>query len=44
MNSDKTYKEKAKQERRKNATSNSEQILEVTSLETTAVRPPASYP
>ena len=43
MDADKTYKEKARREEHKNATSYIEQILETTPDETTAVRPPTSY-
>ena len=43
MDADKSYTEKAKQELQKNATSYIEQILEVTSHKTAAVRPPISH-
>ena len=43
MDADKTYREKAKQELHKNATSYIEHFLEVTPDETTAVRPLTSH-
>ena len=43
MDADKAYREKAKWELRKNATSYIEQILEVTSHETADLWPPTSY-
>ena len=43
IDADKVYREKARQELLKNATSYIEQILEVTSHETAAVRAPTSY-
>ena len=43
MDADLAYREKAWQERHKNATSYTEQILEVISNETAAVRPPTFH-
>ena len=43
MEADKTYREKARQELHKNATSYIEQILEATSQKTAAVRPLTTY-
>ena len=42
MDTDKAYKEKARQELHKNAMSYIEQILEATSYKTAAVKPPTS--
>ena len=43
MDADKAYKEKARRDLLKNATSYIEQILEATSHETAAVQPLTSY-
>ena len=43
VNADKVYREKARQELHKNATSYTEQILEATSHKKAAVRPPTSH-
>ena len=43
MNANKAYREKARREIDKNATSYIEQILEAASHETAAVQPSASY-
>ena len=43
MDADFMYREKARRELHKNATSYTEQILEAAYHETTAIRPPNSY-
>ena len=43
VEAEETYREKARWEFHKHATSYIEQIVEVTSHKTTAVRPPTSY-
>ena len=43
MDADKAYQEKTRRELHKNAMSYAEQILEVASHKTTAVRPPTSH-